>query len=42
MRDPSFFDLLKKANYDLSCDAYFVFSEYEKQNLSKYIKTNFF
>ena len=42
MRDPSFFDLLKKANYDLSCDAYFVFSEYEKQVLSKYIKTNFF
>ena len=42
MRDPFFYNLLKKAKHDLSCDAYFVFSEYEKRILSKYIKTNFF
>ena len=42
MRDPFFYNLLKKAKHDLSCDAYFVFSEYEKQVLSQYIKTNFF
>ena len=42
MRDPFFFNLLKETKHDLSCDAYFVFSEYEKQFLSKYIKTNFF
>ncbi len=42
IRDPFFYNLLKKDENDLSCDAYFVFSNYEKQILSKFIKTNFF
>ena len=42
IRDPFFYKLLKKTTHNLSCDAYFVFTEYEKQILSKYIKTNFF
>ena len=40
MRDPFLYNLLKKEKDELSCDISFVFSNNEKKQLSKYIKSN--
>lgn len=42
IRDPVFFESLKKDKDNLSCDISFVFNNYEKGELSKYVKSNFY
>ena len=42
IRDPFFFNLLKKEKEKLKCDISFVFTENERKELSKYINSSFY